>query len=59
MHLGALLAPPLTTVRQPMRLLGERACAMLLDRIADPTLPHRVERLATTLVVRESCGCPG
>ena len=59
MHLGALLAPPLTTVRQPMRLLGERACAMLLDRIADPTLPRRVERLATTLVVRESCGCPG
>jgi len=59
MYLGALLAPPLTTVRQPMRLLGERACAILLDRIADPTLPHRVERLATTLVVRESCGCPG
>jgi LacI family transcriptional regulator len=59
MHLGALLAPTLTTVRQPMRLLGERACSMLLDRIADPALPRRVERLATTLVVRESCGCTG
>jgi LacI family transcriptional regulator len=59
MHLGALLAPTLTTVRQPMRLLGERACSMLLDRIADPARPRRVERLATTLVVRESCGCPG
>ena len=57
MHLGSLLSPTLTTVRQPMRLLGERGCAMLLDRIADPTLPRRVERLATTLVVRESCGC--
>lgn len=56
-HLGALLAPPLTTVHQPMRLLGERACAMVLDRIADPTLPRRVERLPTELVVRESCGC--
>jgi LacI family transcriptional regulator len=57
MHLGALLAPPLTTVRQPMRLLGERACSRLLDRIADPALPRQSERLPTDLVVRESCGC--
>jgi LacI family transcriptional regulator len=56
-HLGALLTPPLTTVRQPMRLLGERACSRLLDRIADPALPRRVERLPTELIVRESCGC--
>ena len=27
-----LYDPPLTTVHQPMRLLGERACARLLDR---------------------------
>jgi LacI family transcriptional regulator len=58
MHLGALLTPPLTTVHQPMRRLGERSCSMLLERIADPALPHRAERLPTTLVVRESCGCP-
>jgi LacI family transcriptional regulator len=57
MHLSALLAPPLTTVRQPMRLLGERACSRLLQRIADPTLPPRAERLPTELVIRESCGC--
>ena len=56
-YVGTLLAPPLTTVRQPMRLLGERACSILLDRIADPSLPHRVELLPTELVVRESCGC--
>ncbi|MGH2929030.1 MAG: LacI family DNA-binding transcriptional regulator, partial [Solirubrobacteraceae bacterium] len=56
-HLGALLAPSLTTVHQPMRLLGERACALVLDRIADPALPRRVERLPTDLIVRESCGC--
>jgi LacI family transcriptional regulator len=56
-HLGALLSPALTTVHQPMRLLGERACALVLDRLADPTLPHRVEQLPTHLVVRESCGC--
>jgi LacI family transcriptional regulator len=58
MHLGALLAPSLTTVHQPMRLLGERACSMLLERIANPALPQRAERLPTTLIVRESCGCP-
>jgi LacI family transcriptional regulator len=57
MHLGALLTPPLTTIRQPMRLLGERACALLLERIANPALPHRVERLPTELIIRESCGC--
>jgi DNA-binding LacI/PurR family transcriptional regulator len=42
-----------------MRLLGERACSMLLERIADPTRPRRAERLATRLIVRESCGCAG
>ncbi len=57
-HLGALFAPSLTTVHQPMRLLGERACGLVLDRIADPTLPRRVELLPTELIVRESCGCP-
>jgi LacI family transcriptional regulator len=56
-YLGAMLNPPLTTVHQPMRLLGERACSMVLERIAEPGLPRRVERLPTRLVVRESCGC--
>jgi LacI family transcriptional regulator len=59
MHLSALLSPSLTTVRQPMRLLGDRACVRLLQRISDPTLPTRIERLPTELVVRESCGCHG
>jgi LacI family transcriptional regulator len=58
-YIGTLLAPALTTVRQPMRLLGERACSLLLDRIAAPALPHRVELLPTELIVRESCGCAG
>jgi LacI family transcriptional regulator len=57
-RLGALLEPPLTTVRQPMRLIGERACSRLLERIADPTLRRRIECLPTELIVRESCGCP-
>ena len=57
-YLGAMLTPPLTTVHQPMRLLGERACSLLLERISEPGLPRRVERLPTRLVIRESCGCP-
>jgi LacI family transcriptional regulator len=49
---------PLSTVHQPMRLLGERACDRLLDRIARPNLRRRVELLPTELVLRSSCGCP-
>jgi LacI family transcriptional regulator len=55
---GSLCDPPLTTVHQPMRLLGERACARLLDRIADPGLRPGTELLPTELVLRASCGCP-
>jgi LacI family transcriptional regulator len=55
---GSLFEPGLTTVHQPMRLLGERACARLLDRIAQPDLPTQVELLPTDLVLRRSCGCP-
>jgi len=53
-----LADPPLTTVRQPMRTLGERACARLLDRIAQPGLTPAVQLLPTELVLRSSCGCP-
>ena len=55
---GSLCEPPLTTVHQPMRMLGERACARLLDRIANPGLSPTVELLPTELVLRSSCGCP-
>jgi LacI family transcriptional regulator len=57
-RLGALFTPALTTVRQSLRLLGERACSRLLERIANPALPRRAERVPTELIVRESCGCP-
>jgi DNA-binding LacI/PurR family transcriptional regulator len=53
-----LVDPPLTTVRQPMHMLGEQACARLLDRIARPILSPTVQLLPTELVLRSSCGCP-
>jgi len=56
---GSLYDPTLTTVHQPMRMLGERACTRLLDRIADPELRPAVELLPTELVLRASCGCSG
>jgi len=55
---ASLFDPPLSTVHQPMRALGERACARLLDRIADPDLRPTVDLLPTELVLRASCGCP-
>jgi LacI family transcriptional regulator len=57
--LGSLYDPSLTTVHQPMRMLGVRACARLLDRVADPELAPAAELLPTELVLRSSCGCPG
>jgi LacI family transcriptional regulator len=55
---ASLFDPPLTTVHQPVRTLGEQACARLLDRIATPGLPPTVELLPTELMLRSSCGCP-
>jgi LacI family transcriptional regulator len=55
---GSLCDPPLTTVHQPMRLLGERACTRLLERITKPHLRPKVDLLPTELVLRSSCGCP-
>jgi LacI family transcriptional regulator len=55
---ASLFDPPLTSVHQPIRMLGERACARLLERITNPSLSPAVELLPTELVLRSSCGCP-
>jgi len=55
---ASLTDPPLTTVHQAMRKIGERGCDRLLERIADPSLRPRVELLPSELVLRSSCGCP-
>jgi LacI family transcriptional regulator len=53
-----LFAPRLTVIAQPTRQLGERATAMLMERIRSPGLPPRTARLQASLIVRNSCGCP-
>lgn len=55
---ASLTDPPLTTVHQPMRKVGERGCDRLIDRITNPSLRPRVELLPAELVLRSSCGCP-
>ncbi len=56
---AAWSVPPLTTVRQPLALMGAAAAEMVIA-LARGDVPeqHRVE-LATSLVVRESTGPPG
>jgi LacI family transcriptional regulator len=49
--------PGLTTVRQPMRELGEQSVRMLLERITDQAAPRRSVMLPTRTVIRRSCGC--
>jgi len=55
---ASLCEPPLTTVHQPIRKLGEVACDRLTERIAEPTLRPKQQLLPTELVLRSSCGCP-
>jgi LacI family transcriptional regulator len=51
--------PALTTVRQPMRALGEEAVRILLDRVHDRSAPRNSLVLPTEVVIRRSCGCRG
>jgi LacI family transcriptional regulator len=45
--------PSLTTIRQPLKLMGSTAAAALLRRLANETLPAYI-RIEPELVVRES-----
>ncbi len=53
---AALLAPGLTTVRLPMRQMGETAAILLLEQIERQEWTGRRERLPTELVLRGSVG---
>ena len=54
---SAGVEPPLTTVRQPLRQMGEMAAKQLLLRISNgKTKAPRLISMAPELVVRESTG---
>lgn len=50
------ITPPLTTVRVDIAELGRRAVETLIASIEGGGAPRKQEVIATTLVVRESCG---
>ncbi len=53
---AAWLPVPLTTMRQPVRQIGEAAVAAMLERRAHPDRPTRDIFVQCTLVTRASCG---
>jgi LacI family transcriptional regulator len=52
------MAPPLTTIHQPLIEMGRMATSMLLRLIAGLPLDSNHVELSTSLVVRESCAAP-
>lgn len=55
---AAHLTPTLTTVRQPVYQLGQRAAQRLLTAMEAGERPHGLEMFATELIVRESTCAP-
>lgn len=56
MALARIYDPPLSTVRQPLDLLGSEGAALLLG-LLDGKPPEPPSTLGTELVLRRSCGC--
>ncbi|MEA5455040.1 LacI family DNA-binding transcriptional regulator [Sinomonas sp. JGH33] len=56
---GRFIQPGLTTVRQPMDLLGRMAVRMLSERMDDPSASPAHTVLPVQLLLRHSCGCSG
>lgn len=55
--LSRIVRPSLTTVRQPMRRLGEEAVELLIHRLADPSRAPVSLMLPVSVARRASCGC--
>jgi diguanylate cyclase (GGDEF)-like protein len=52
------LRPSLSTVRQPLDVLGGAAYALVRDLADHPGQPPQVRHVPTSFVRRDSCGCP-
>jgi DNA-binding LacI/PurR family transcriptional regulator len=53
--IGAWLYPRLTSVREFPEQIGRQMAEMILNRIADPTLPQQSVTIPTELIKRDSC----
>ena len=51
------LLPSLSSVRQPLALLGRTAAELLTDRVRGRGDPAEVRRTPTGFIARDSCGC--
>lgn len=56
--LADLFTPSLSVVRQPADMLGREAATLLFERLKGSVGPSRAMVLPTSLILRESCGCP-
>jgi LacI family transcriptional regulator len=58
LEIATYIRPALTTIRQPIRRMGEEAVKLLLERISNEGSVARTKHLLLPpeLVVRESCG---
>jgi DNA-binding LacI/PurR family transcriptional regulator len=59
MPLSSYFDPPLTTMRQDMPLIGQKATRMLLEIIQNKTSAVREVKLPAQLVVRQSTSGKG
>ena len=55
-RIGEILWPALTTIRQPVRAMAERATALLLQHIRNPAQEAITEQLPVSLLDRASTG---
>ncbi|MEU8625150.1 LacI family DNA-binding transcriptional regulator [Streptomyces sp. NPDC048669] len=55
--LSRIVQPPLTTVRQPIRQLGEQAVELLVQRLNNTGREPVSLTLPVSLIRRRSCGC--
>ncbi len=53
-----LFNPRLTVMAQPLEEIGTKALNLLIKRIKNPDGTRRTIRLAPTIQIRNSCGCP-
>lgn len=57
-HAARYVSPSLTTVRQPIRTMGEMAVRRLDNRLTGSPVHQEPLVLETELITRRSCGCP-
>ena len=58
LNFSTLIYPPLTTVRECGREMGEQAALVILERLRHPRNPHRAITIPSELVVRSSTAPP-